>query len=54
MQFHTTRYTPINDHKHTARREAGNLFAMLLFWIIMLGLLGSPIWLPLVVEMVLP
>jgi len=54
MQFHTVRYTPIDNHKHTARREAGNLIAMLLFWLIMLGLLSSPIWLPLLVELVIP
>ena len=51
MQFHTARYTPINSHKQAARREAGNVVAMLLFWSIMLGLLASPIWLPILVEM---
>jgi hypothetical protein len=54
MQFHTVRYTPIDNHKQTARREAGNLFAMILFWIIMLGLLSSPIWLLYLVELVVP
>jgi hypothetical protein len=51
MQLHTARYTPIDNHKQSARREAGNVFAMLLFWTIMLGLLGSPIWLPVIVEL---
>jgi hypothetical protein len=53
MQLHTARYTPIDNHKQTARRAAGNVFAMLLFWTIMLGLLGSPIWLPVIVELMI-
>jgi hypothetical protein len=51
MQLHTARYTPVDNHKQTAQRAAGNVFAMLLFWIIMLGLLSSPIWLPVIVEL---
>lgn len=53
MEFHSARYTPI-DNKPSARRTAGSMLAMLLFWIFMLGLLGSPIWLPVLVEMLVP
>jgi hypothetical protein len=53
MQFHTVRYTPIDNHKQNARQAAGTLFTMLLFWIIMLGLLSSPLWLPVLVELIL-
>jgi hypothetical protein len=51
MYFHTVRYTPVDNHKPSIRREAGNLLAILLFWAIMLGLLSSPFWLPLLVEL---
>lgn len=51
MQYQTARYTPINSHKNTARRAAGSMFAMLLFWVIMLTLLSSPLWLPVLVEL---
>jgi hypothetical protein len=49
MQFHSVRYTPIDNHKQNARHAAGSLFSMLLFWTIMLGLLSSPLWLPVLV-----
>jgi hypothetical protein len=53
MQFHSVRYTPIDNHKQNARHAAGSLFSMLLFWTIMLGLLSSPLWLPVLVELML-
>jgi hypothetical protein len=53
MQFHTVRYTSIDNHKQNARQAASTLLSMLLFWTIMLGLLSSPLWLPVLVEVML-
>jgi hypothetical protein len=53
MQFHTIRYTPIDTYKQKPRQAASTLFSFLLFWTIMLGLLSSPLWLPVMVELML-
>jgi hypothetical protein len=53
MQYHSARYT-INPSRPSARRLAGNFIGTLLFWLMMLGLISSPIWLPFVVELMVP